>query len=208
MISFDWTPREKKLLIALVIVSVVAIGTLVFADNSDSKTKEKTLQPYSPLVTEKKESREAKSKTEKLVVDLKGAVQKPGIYEMQAPARVYQVVEKAGGANEQADLSQVNLAQMLTDGMVIYIPRKGEMVPVVGQASNGANESGTKSGKININTATIQDLEKLDGLGPSKAEAIVKYREEHGAFRSIDDLTKVPGIGEKTLQKFRDQITV
>jgi competence protein ComEA len=90
--------------------------------------------------------------------------------------------------------------------MVLYIPKQGEQVTPFMETAKA--DSADDGGKINVNTATVEELDKLNGIGPSKAEAIVRYREEHGPFQSVEDIAQVPGIGAKTVEKFREQITV
>ncbi|MBA4493082.1 helix-hairpin-helix domain-containing protein [Paenactinomyces guangxiensis] len=222
MVRIEWTLREKVLAVALGVCMVLLAFSFLGDDGNSAEQAEPSLQPYQPLAKEKKVSGSGSpaisKKAPRLIVDVKGAVNNPGIYELAATARVYEAIQKAGGANQSADLNQVNLAQPLADGMVIYVPKKGETVPDIyrtakasptaGQDIDSFDKSKNPSAKINVNTATVQELQQLNGVGPSKAEAIVRYREEHGKFQSVDNLTDVPGIGEKTLAKFRDQITV
>jgi competence protein ComEA len=197
-----WSSREKKLAIAFSVV--VVIGLFGFFWNREDKRDAAVLLPaYSPALNAKQE-KAAPSTPSTLVVDVKGAVLKPGIHTLPADARVYDAIEQAGGPQKEADLNQVNLAQRLTDGMVVYIPRKGEsekQVPFQGMPS-------ATEGKVHVNTASAQELETLHGIGKAKAEAIIKYREEHGKFRSIEDLQEVPGIGESTIHRFREQVVV
>lgn len=136
------------------------------------------------------------------VVDVKGAVKKPGVYEVGLDSRVHHVIELAGGFTDDADTNQINLAQKVHDEMSIIVWRIGEdsVTHVDGQTGSG--------GKVRINYATQEELETLNGIGPSKAQAIIQYREEHGFFQTPEDLLNVSGIGEKTLQNFIDQIQV
>ncbi|WP_408006856.1 helix-hairpin-helix domain-containing protein [Pseudalkalibacillus sp. A8] len=135
-----------------------------------------------------------------MVVDVKGAVRTPGVFEMKSGQRVNDVVQLAGGFSDDADLNSVNLAQVLVDEMVIYVARVGEEAPPV--VTNEKEE-----GKIDINHAERTELETIPGIGLSKAGAINAYREENGRFSSIDDLVNVPGIGEKTLEQLKEYIT-
>ncbi len=143
------------------------------------------------------------------LVDVKGAVENPGVYEVMLDERVIDVIEKAGGLKEGADETKINFAGRLTDEMVLYIPLIGEeggnMI-----VSAGSSSSSTSQGddKININKATSDELQNLPGIGPSKAEAIIAYREDSGFFQTIDDLKLVTGIGDKTFEKLQDLITV
>lgn len=140
-----------------------------------------------------------------LVTDIKGAIKKPGVYELQTGSRVHHLINKAGGLMDEADEMAINLAAPLEDGMLIYIPKKGEVKdnPVAMPAQQGGNHD-----KVNINSATSEELQTLTGIGPSKAEAIIAYREENGPFKAPDGLLEVTGIGEKSLEKMKDEITI
>ncbi|MBE4908050.1 helix-hairpin-helix domain-containing protein [Bacillus luteolus] len=139
-------------------------------------------------------------------VDVKGAVVRPGVYELKNGSRVKDALELAGGVNPEAEVNNVNLAELLVDEMVIYVPKVGEEI-------NEPNETLTGSSKknddlISINKATIEELQTLPGIGPSKAAAIIEYREQNGGFATIDEILSITGIGPKTLEKFRDKITL
>jgi competence protein ComEA len=140
-----------------------------------------------------------------LIVDVAGAVRKPGVFEFQPGDRVIDAVERAGGALEKADLTLLNLAAPLTDGQQILVPKKGETpsgVPVAGAVSGGP------TALVNVNSADEATLETLNGVGPVLAAAIIQYRTEHGPFASIDQLDEVSGIGPATLEDLRSQVTV
>ncbi|MCM3413036.1 helix-hairpin-helix domain-containing protein [Metabacillus litoralis] len=152
---------------------------------------------------EQKTSENSEAST--IVIDVKGAVQTPGVYEISANARVHEIIEKAGGLSDQADEAAVNLASSLEDGMVVYIPQIGENKENPFQTTNEDKDSPKK---ININLATSEELQTLSGIGPAKAEAIISYREENGQFKSIEGLLEVSGIGEKSLEKLKEEVTV
>lgn len=144
---------------------------------------------------------------EKIMVDVKGAVKNPGVYFARPGDRVIDVIEDAGGLLENADDHAINFAMKLTDEMVIYVPRKGE--DYQGNGGMAVVASGGKNdGKVNLNRADRSELETLPGIGPSKAEAIIEYRETKGPFKTIEDLKLVSGVGEKTFEKLKDKITV
>lgn len=151
------------------------------------------------------ETSEENTEKNSYFVDIKGAVTNPGVYEIEIDSRVIEVIEKAGGFTKEADQNGVNLAQRVTDEMVIYVPKLGEITPTPDITSVSQNSNPKL---ININTATIEQLDSLPGIGPSKAEAIITYRDENGKFNSTDDLEKVPGIGKKTLDSLSEYITV
>ncbi|KEK26257.1 helix-hairpin-helix domain-containing protein [Bacillus gaemokensis] len=144
---------------------------------------------------------ESKEQKKVIMIDIKGAVKREGVYEMREGARVKDGIEKAGGFLPEADVAKVNLAQIVQDQMLLNIPRKGEQV-------QGAEVSSHQSGKVQINAASKEQLEKITGVGPRKAESILKYREAHGPFQKIEDLLEVDGIGEKFLEKIKDQIII
>lgn len=164
--------------------------------------------------------RPAQSKTEatdtpreQVTVDVKGAVTKPGVYTLKASSRVTDAIKAAGGMTEDADTKSVNLAASLSDEEVIYVASKDENVSVVGQSDSGAasdkgGKTSQKDGKINLNTATSEQLQTISGIGAKRAEDIIAYRESHGGFQSVDDLKNVSGIGDKTLEKIRESIYV
>jgi competence protein ComEA len=201
LLPVPWSSREKKLAIALSVV--VVIGFFYFFWDREDKRDAIPLPPYEAALNTK-QAKETPSTPSTLVIDVKGAVLKPGIHKLPADARVYDAIEQAGGPQQAADLNQVNLAQRLTDGMVVYIPRKGESEK---QAPFSGMSSAT-DGKVHVNTASAEELETLNGIGKAKAEAILKYREEHGKFQSVEDLKEVPGIGESTIDRFREQVVV
>lgn len=141
----------------------------------------------------------------KVIVDVKGAVARPGVYEVDEGSRVIDVIEKAGGILENADVNQINFAETLKDEMVVYVPKIGEEM---NQSQSVSSSGASHNDKIRINYATSEELQKLTGIGPSKAEAIISYREENGPFQVEEDLLNVSGIGQKTFEKIKDEITV
>jgi competence protein ComEA len=126
-----------------------------------------------------------------LQVYVSGAVNSPDVYELPAESIVKDAIEAAGGATSEADLDCINLALSVVDGQHIYVPHRGE-------------ESAKAGGKVNINTASQSEIETLPGIGPSRAQGIIENR----PYESIEDIQKVPGIGEATFQKLKDLITV
>jgi len=152
-----------------------------------------------------------------LLVDVKGAVRRPGVYRLAAGDRAIDAVRRAGGMTGRADRLGVNLAARLTDGGEVVVPRRGA-AGVVG-AGGGAVATGADGGagggapgepgtplQLDLNTATAQELEQLDGVGPATAAKIVAYRELHGGFQSIEQLDEVSGIGEAKLAAIRAQL--
>ena len=188
-----------------------------------------------PEVTEKEnpvgealqtESSTAESEAQSIYVDLSGAVNRPGVYEAAYGSRLFQVIEQAGGLTGQADVSSINRAAEVRDGEKIYIYSIGEeRLPEDVQTTAGAGASGgtdsmavsgaggakeafLPDGRLDLNTATKEQLLNLPGIGEQKAEAILSYREEHGGFSSPDEIKNISGIKEGVYRKIQDQIGV
>lgn len=137
-----------------------------------------------------------------LCVYVCGEVRKPGVYELEEGGRIVDAVEAAGGMTEEAFCTWLNLAEPLSDGQKVEVPSKE-------QAENLRNEEQeAQSGLVNLNTASQEELMTLTGIGESKAQAIISYREEHGDFERPEELMEIPGIKEGVFQKIQDQITV
>ncbi|MEG7333443.1 helix-hairpin-helix domain-containing protein [Bacillus sp. 0102A] len=202
----NWLYQHKK---AIILAASAAAFIAVIFVLASRENKEPVKQAVSTETENTEVKQEAvKDENDTIVIDIKGAVQHPGVYEMRTGDRVSQAIEKAGGTGEQADEMQVNLAELLQDGTVVYIPKKGEETTMQ-QGSGGAVKSdGGKEAPVNINTATLEELQGISGVGPSKAEAIIAFREENGRFQTIEEITKVSGIGEKSLEKIKSSITV
>ncbi|MCD8129892.1 MAG: helix-hairpin-helix domain-containing protein [Lachnospiraceae bacterium] len=142
----------------------------------------------------------------KICVFVCGEVVSPGVYYFPEGARKVDAVEAAGGFTEEANESYVNLAELLTDEMQLYIPAQGEET---GSGEAAATETqAAHAGQINLNTATLEELCTLNGIGESKAQAILSYREEHGGFTGIEELKEVSGIGDSTFEKIKESIYV
>ena len=171
-------------------------------------------------VNEESETNANSAPNETWYVDIKGAIKVPQIVPVTPGMRVHDVVEMAGGVTGEADQSQVNLAQLVTDQMVIYVPKVGEEVSpstetlvadsqVTESAVSESSGDGTSDGDlVNINTADTTMLQTLSGIGEKRAADIINYRETNGLFETVDDLDQVSGIGEKTMEKLRPLITV
>ncbi|CAM3931417.1 helix-hairpin-helix domain-containing protein [Mesobacillus thioparans] len=138
--------------------------------------------------------------------DIKGAVAHPGVYEVNEGSRVIDLIELAGGLENEADVTAINFAMYVQDEMSIFVPRIGEEVH--SSSVPMQNAGGTANGKLDLNSAQSADLQTLPGIGPAKAEAIIEYRETNGPFKAIEDLKEISGIGEKTFEKLKDLISV
>lgn len=246
----QWSRRERLLLILLIVAVLCAVGFFVMghrapsgeqlplssmpapAGNTPASTQV-ALQGNSAVQStsapQQSTSESVSEQSSVVKVDVKGAVAHPGVYSLQPDDRIEGALQAAGGATSKAALDSVNLAQRLSDGMVIRVPAKGEKdvqtiaLPVTetpgtnreaapgsssAVVSSKTTEKPTQSTKVNINTADASALETLSGIGPAKAAAILAYRQEHGPFRSVDDLLDVSGIGPKVLDQIRDAIVL
>ncbi|MCD7100618.1 helix-hairpin-helix domain-containing protein [Pseudoclavibacter sp. 13-3] len=153
-------------------------------------------------------------------VHVTGAVRAPGLHRLDRGSRIADAIEKAGGFAADADIEALNLARVLVDGEQLVVPRRGEQAaaPTPSSPSAAAGQPGSTSssasggsgvgGQVNLNSATTDQLQTLPGVGPSTAQKIIDSRNAEGPFASVDDLTRVAGIGEKTLEKLRSRVTV
>ncbi len=141
-------------------------------------------------------------------VYITGAVDQPAVYSLPPGSIVQDALEAAGGPTEDADLERINLAQELRDQQQVYVPRRGEAAsrPLISGGTSGGSSTGT--GLVNINTASAAELETLPRVGPSTAQRIIAYRQEHGPFSAIEDIQNVSGIGPATFEQLKDLITV
>lgn len=147
------------------------------------------------------------SETAYICVYVAGQVMSPGVFNLPTGSRVYEAIDAAGGAMEGADLSAVNLARALSDEEMVYVPAVGEQaVPSPSSGVVAASQGG--AAPVNVNTAGVEELKTLNGIGDVLAQAIVDERERNGPFSSVEDLTRVSGIGEKTLAKFADKVCI
>ena len=136
-----------------------------------------------------------------------GAVSVPGVYALPAGSRVYEAVQMAGGLTENAGLTSVNQAEMVQDGQMVYIPTAEEMPHIMG-GSAGQMEESEADGKVNLNTASLDELMTLSGIGQAKARDILAYRQKHGDFSNVEEITKVAGIKEGLYDRIKDDIKV
>ncbi|WP_409289385.1 helix-hairpin-helix domain-containing protein [Peribacillus sp. SCS-37] len=191
---------------------IIAGGFLLFALLLFIYLKPDQAAEPAPLLMGVKEQAEsggekAEAAEKKIILaDVKGAVNKPGVYEAQPGERVINLIEKAGGFKEKADQNQVNLAQEVSDQMVIFVPEIGSAPAAMPGAAGGSVPGGDE--KVNINTADEAELMTLTGIGPSKAAAIIEYRTREGGFKKPEDLKNISGIGEKTFEKLKESIKV
>ena len=213
----------------MIILILISLSTVYIIVNYKPKKNEKEDTIITNSSIEKKKKEETEIDEQLLKVDIKGEINNPGIYELKSSSRVIDVIEKAGGLTENANTTVINLSKKITDEMVIIIYSNKQVEDfsktkeiekqVQNNCINPSEESlkndacitekeTTISGKISINTATLEELQTLPGIGEEKAKNIIKYREENGLFTAIEDLTKINGIGESIFAKIKENITL
>ena len=194
----------KSIILAFVCSLVLIIGGLFYFNKN--KTEDYSGVSFSNISNEtnNKDEKAENRHDEKIFVDVKGAVKHPGVFETTKDKRVKDLIEEAGGLLDDADTSTLNLSQKVKDQMVIYVLKHGEKPK---QISDGGSSS-SNTDVININTANKEQLMKISGVGKTKAEAIISYREKNGDFKKKEDITKVRGIGKATFEKIKDKIEV
>lgn len=200
--------NNKKIIVYILIGIVVLIASIKLIDiyyqnNNNNNNEEITIQN---VLTTEDESEKIENETIKVYVT--GEVKNQGVIELEQGSRIVDAIEKAGGQTEEANLKNVNLAYELEDGQKIYIPNKSE------ENTNEITDDGVtgidskENDTININKADEKELQELNGIGESLASSIIKYREDNGKFKNIEDLKNVPGIGESKFSNIKEKIKV
>ena len=219
----DFNKKNKILLI--VIVAIVAIISYYFIFDRKEEwlnNQEQNLEIKEEIKTndqiENNSNEQQLEKNENIIVHVSGAVNKEGIVELKNNSRIIDAIDKAGGLKDEADITNINLAYIIEDGMKIHIPSKEEKESTIivesnidsgtVEQSNEIKSNNNKKLKININTATKTDLETLPGIGESTALKIIEYRKKKGKFKLIEDIKQVNGIGENIFNKIKELITV
>lgn len=211
---------EKK--VYLIIAVLVMVVGICFkkennqTTNSEIKNTEILQSSSSSAVSSANISSSNSSVSKTVTCDITGAVKHQGVYTLKNGARLQELIEAAGGTTSRAQLKAINRAILLKDQDKIHIPYKGEKIDnaVTNAATSSSPEASSSSGqtesgdKINLNTATVTELQKLTGIGEKKAEQIIAYREQNGSFKKIEDLMQVSGIGEKTFESLKDQLAI
>lgn len=207
-----WLMEYKKVLSIICGVLAVIVIILVGRGMMASSTKEKVMVTNAVNTTRVEET--TTMMPQNCYVDIKGEVLRPGVYEFSCESRMQEVIKKAGGFTEEADETKINLAQKISDQMQIIVPNlhsKQEGGVTEGNSEKGNSShtilSNSKQEMVNINTATLEELQTIKGIGKKKAEAILQYRKEHGPFRRKEDLLQVKGIGKKALEAIESQVT-
>ena len=214
--------KNKIFGILFILFTVLIIGWAL--DEEPEKVEEK------PIKIEKKEKTEKKEEVEKIKVDIKGEINTPGVYELTKENNVMDAINLAGGLTNKSDTSNINLSKKLKDEMVIIVYSKQEIInmkekeKITCPPCNNAcieekdetskinitekKETNESNEKININTANIEELQTLTGIGETKAQNIIDYRNKNGGFKEIEEIKNVQGIGEAAFEKIKDNITI
>lgn len=206
------TNRQMLVVYAAAVLAVALIGARYLKSAAGEKRAGATGQIAlrGTSGTSGASGRSDSSGRSELVVYVSGAVRRPGIVRLADGDRIADAIDAAGGELRSADLGAVNLAARLSDGQQVVVPRRATVGPPAAAApgqAGAAPGAGLASGPVSLSSATIEQLDQLDGIGPGLAQKILDYRTAHGGFRSIDELAEVPGIGEKRLESLRAQLT-
>lgn len=205
---------DKKTLVKILSVALILL-LAVFMRVYDANRSDVSIESadpadeleYSGESGENADTGDGYAGTQILYVDIGGAVENPGVYQVTKDTRLYQVIEMAGGLTEDADADSVNRASFVEDGQKIIIPVKGSVNTEGASAASPAAAADISAGLININTASADELKTLSGIGDAMAGRIIDYRSTH-PFKSTEDIMSVEGIGSKTYDKIKDRITV
>lgn len=211
----DWLKQlpKKWLLLGSGVFMVILITLLVgiyLMVNKEPQVDTTMWEETSLTTTTEVATDATKERAETMIyVDIKGAVKVPGIYQLKNQQRIWDALALAGGVSEEADTAQVNYAQKVKDQMIIYVPKKGESVAQsLETLQESASAQQNQEEKINLNTATEAELQTISGIGAKKAQEIIRFRDEQGPFKTVEELKNVPGIGEKTVERLKDMLTV
>lgn len=217
--------NKQRVIKAAAVIVIIVVAFFVFVLNGNEPDEE---PPPVQTAQQERSEMEASNDMEEsvsgeletagsIIVDVGGAVKNPQVVELKENSRVADAISAAGGLKGSADTTGINQAAFLTDGEKVYIPAKGEgalpasgvsQAPVSGSSAalDGSLSSGNQ--KVNINQASSEELQTLNGVGPATAEKIMDYRSSNGSFKSIEDIKSVDGIGDKTFEKLKEHITV
>ena len=222
IITFKYRYR-KQIILGVIIFIIIGggVGFIIYKNKDKFKSKKEDIVVENKLVKKKDLS------VEKIQVDIKGQINYPGIYKVDSNLRVMDVIKLAGDLTENADTSVINLSKKVTDEMVIIIYSKEEVADFKktkeiekqveerciqkdenSLMNDACINSSISNGKVNINTASLDELKNLTGIGEKKAKDIISYREQNGNFNSIEDIMKVSGIGEASFAQIKEDITV
>ncbi|QVY60414.1 helix-hairpin-helix domain-containing protein [Cytobacillus gottheilii] len=201
--------KEKKLYFMLICLGAgMLILFLFFSGNEGdelTQINEEAVRQQEALPVTEEVIEEPVEEETIILVDVKGSVENPGVYEAEDGDRVVDLIAEAGGLENDADEKMINFAQRVTDEMVLYIPKEGEESAGI-ELNMSANSNDDET--VNLNTADSAELQTLPGIGPAKAEAIIDYRDTNGSFAEKEELKEISGIGDKTYEKLAELIKV
>lgn len=205
--------NKKQKIIAIILITIIGIGIYCYTNAIENTSEEEIENVLEVAQTNTTKETEEKN----IFVHIAGCVQKEGMLELSSNSRIADAIEKAGGLTQEADLSDINLAYLLEDGMKIYIPNQNERQENNEKTENTAKtestpsmqiqDTNTKQNVININTATQEELDTLPGIGPATAAKIIAYRKEKGKFNNKEEIKEVSGIGEAKYEKMKEYIS-
>lgn len=206
--------NKKQKIILIILITIIGIGIYCYTNAIENTSEEEIENVLEVVQTNTTKETEEKN----IFVHIAGCVQKEGMLELSSNSRIADAIEKAGGLTQEADLSDINLAYLLEDGMKIYIPNQNERQENNEKTENTAKtentpsmqiqDTSTKQDVININTATQEELDTLPGIGPATATKIIEYRKEKGKFKQKEEIKEVSGIGEAKYEKIKEYISI
>ena len=204
--------KQRKIIIIIAILVIILLGWKYY----DSKNYEEVNSQEILATNTKKENKNSNEEEDMMAVHITGEVKKSGVVKIKEGSRIEDIIEAAGGLTENADITNVNLAFVVEDGMKIRIPSANEEKTdedyITEDSGKGVimtdENTSTSSSVININTASESELEQLPGIGPSISSRIVEYRNKNGKFKSIEDIKNVTGVGDSKFEKIKDLIKV
>ena len=221
----NFSKKQKTIIVAILII--ILIIYYIYKTNEEKNIQES----MNELLEENNKTEDVIEKSEgknneteeipedeesKILIHITGAIKKEGVYELTEGDRIIDAINKAEGVTEEADTSQINMASKLEDGMKIYVPKKGEnteniqsqerQTENIQKTSETNNNENSNTKKININTASLEELDTLPGIGEATAQKIIDYRKEKGKFSKIEDIKNVKGIGDSKFEKIKDKI--
>ncbi|ADL12125.1 helix-hairpin-helix domain-containing protein [Acetohalobium arabaticum] len=208
-----FTKREEMILLVIIITLVIGSGIIAvnyFTDKKSEKafvadnTAKKSVESKEEKLEQKQQSED--KELDEILVQVGGEINQPGVYKLREGSRIFQLLDKAGGITSKADLDQMNLVKELKDGEKIIVPK--EVTTEKKTAIQGDNQKKTEQDKINLNTATKNELQQLYRIGPALSDRIIEYRNQHGGFNKISELKEVSRIGEKIFQENKERLTV